>query len=226
MRVAMSELFATDCRLPWLVARFGAPQRMLSWSMNRPGFVVARTVAWLEVRDADLPIGVDPLALLRGRLADAGLADSVAMMTSRDLDRHRAAAAGEGAAAAAALATLGLGNGVGFGPDGRVGAAPGRHAAGTINILAAVSCPLDDTALIEAVAIVATARSAALLADGGRVAATGTDCIVVACPETGERGTYGGLHTPAGRCLAAATFAAIRAARAEWETEFAATRDA
>lgn len=222
----MRDLFATDCRRPWLVARFETPQRMLSWSIHRPGFVVARSVAWLEVRDADLSPDVDPLTFLRGRLADAGLAESVAMMTSRDVARHRVAGADEAGTAAAVLATLGLGNGVGFGPDGRVGVPGDRHVAGTINILAALSRPLEDAALVEAVAIVATARSAALLADGGTIAATGTDCIVVACPQAGARTAYGGLHTPAGRSLAAATFAAIRAARADWEMAFAATRRA
>jgi adenosylcobinamide amidohydrolase len=178
------------------------------------------------VRDADLPIGVDPLSLLRERLDAAGLADAVAMMTSRDIRRHRVAGAVEAGTQAMAAVTLGLTNGVVFAADGSVQPASTPRAIGTINILAAVSRALDDAALLEAVSVVATARSAALLADGGTIAATGTDCIVVAAPLAGAREAYSGLHTAAGRSLAAAAYAATRAARAEWEAEFAPRRRA
>jgi adenosylcobinamide amidohydrolase len=214
------DLFRTDCAQPWLIARFPCPWRVLSWSMNRPGFATATSVAWLEVRDAELPVGVDPLALLQGRLTAAGLADAVAMMTARDIRRHRAGHARDETVAAQVLATLGLTNGVAFDPAGHVSPARPVTRTGTINILAAVSTPLSDAAMLESLAIVATARSAALLAEGGRIAATGTDCIAVACPADAPGAAYAGFHTAAGRALARAVYTATSAARADWEAEF------
>lgn len=219
--VGMTRLFSVSCGQPWLVATFPASQRMLSWSINRPGFVDAHRVAWLEVRNAELPLGVDPAMLLAERLGSAALTDAVGMMTARDIRRHRLADAQDGGVTATVLATVGLTNGVRFDRNGAVTEATRPAPAGTINMLAAVSCRLDDAALVEAVSIVATARTAALLADRGRVAATGTDCIVVACAGTGSAVPHAGLHTPVGRSLAAAAFAATRDARADWEHEFA-----
>jgi len=218
--IAMTGLFRIDCAQPWLVARFPKAWRMLSWSMNRPGLVRADRVAWLEVKDADLPLGLDPHALLRTRLAAAGLDEAVAMMTARDIRRHRDAETRDRDAVAHALATLGLTNGVGFDPAGRVVPRRTQTGPGTINILAAVTRPLSEPALLEALAIVATARSAALLAQAGSIAATGTDCIVVACPDDEDGERYAGLHTAAGRAIAGAVYAATRAARADWESEF------
>jgi len=216
----VTALFRFECTQPWLVARFAAPQRMLSWSLNRPGFVDADRVAWLEVRDADLPLGRDPRALLETRLAAAGHAGAVGLMTARDVRRHACVAATVEDVVATALATVGLTNGVAFARDGWV-VAPGAAApVGTINLLVALSCRIADAALIEAVAIAATARTAALLAAGGVIAATGTDCIVLACPLAGPAAPHAGLHTAVGRALAAAVHGAIAAARAEWDAEF------
>jgi hypothetical protein len=52
----MEPLFRTSCTQPFLVARFAARQRILGWSLNHPGFAEGEVVAWLEVRDADLPM--------------------------------------------------------------------------------------------------------------------------------------------------------------------------
>lgn len=219
--IVMTGLFRITCSQPWLVVDFPQPQRVLSWSINRPGFDRIRRVAWLEVRDADLPIDIDPAKLLTERLAAASLDDAVGMMTARDIRRHRCATADVDDSTSMALATVGLTNGVGFSGCGTVDDVVRPAAFGTINLLVASSDRLDDAALVEAVSIVATARTAALLADNGRIAATGTDCIVVACPDAGPCRPHAGLHTAMGRSLAAATFAAIRAAREDWETEFA-----
>jgi adenosylcobinamide amidohydrolase len=218
----MEPLFTVACAQPWLVASFAAPQRMASWSINRPGMVDARRVAWLEVRDADLPPELDPLALLRAQLDAANLADAVALMTSRDVRRHRMVEAHVEGVRAQALATLGLTNGVAFAADGSVEARRPRPRVGTINLLLALSCRLADPALLEALSIAATARTAALLAEGGIVAATGTDCIVLACPSSGpgHGQPYAGLHTAAGKSLAQAAYRAVRAARQDWEAEF------
>jgi adenosylcobinamide amidohydrolase len=224
----MEPLFTVACTQPWLLASFAAPQRMASWSINRPGIVDARRVAWLEVRDADLPPELDPLALLHARLDAADLADAVALMTSRDVRRHRLVETHVDGIRSQALATVGLTNGVAFAADGSVEARRPRPRprVGTINLLLALSCRLADPALLEALSIAATARTAALLAEDGTVAATGTDCIVLACPSSGpgHGQPYAGLHTAAGRSLAQAAYRAVRAARQDWEVEFGCTK--
>jgi adenosylcobinamide amidohydrolase len=119
----VSRLFAIACRPPWLLARFRTPQRIVSWSLNRPGFVVAGAVAWLQVKDADLPIGLDPKSFLESRLVDEGLGDAVGLMTARDIRAYEVASA---ARTAALLAD-----------DGR--------AIGTGTDCIAIACPAGET---------------------------------------------------------------------------------
>lgn len=222
-------LFEIACRRPLLTARFGVSQRMLSWSITRPGYVTAREVAVLEVRDADLTLDLDPRRLLAARLAREGLAEAVGLMTSRDITRHHRAMAKVEGVSAHCLVTLGLNNGE------RVGArAPARRrvAAGTVNILAAVSVPLTEAALAEALSIVVEARTLAICearycraGTHAPVTGTGTDCVVVSAPAHApgeEPHPYAGLHTALGEALGAAALAATREAAARWLTEQAA----
>ncbi|MFD1331497.1 adenosylcobinamide amidohydrolase [Methylopila musalis] len=215
-----AELFALRCAPPWLHIAFAAPQTLLSWAPARPGFQTGACVAWLEVRNADLPPGRDPLAFLDARLEAEGLTDAVAMMTSRDVTRVRRAGAHVGAVAADCVATVGLGNAV------RVGAGAGaRRGYGTINLLAAVSIPLSPAALLEALSIATEARTAAVIDAGWRLPSglatgTGTDCAVVAAPDRAEGGeSFAGLHTDAGQALGAAVYAAVLAGARDWIAE-------
>jgi adenosylcobinamide amidohydrolase len=202
-----------------LSVRFSDRQRMLSWSLTRPGAVTTHTVAWLKVDDADLPIDVDPATVLRKRLEAAGHADAVQLMTSRDVRKHHQARHAFGAAKAFCLATVGLAN------AGRVGAAQRSHEqAGTINLVAQIDQALDDAGLLEAMSIAAQARTAAVIdlglkRDGLLVTGTGTDCIVVACPSVGPRQTYAGLHTDIGRAIGAVVYDAVLAGGQEWAAE-------
>lgn len=211
------DAFSVSCTGPFLVAEFSAPQAMLSWSLTRPGFVIARKVAWLHVRNDDLPLGVDPAELLETRMAAAGHRDAVHLMTSRDVGHHQFATALSGPAAATCLATVGLGNAA------RVGSAPmAGKPAGTINLLAHVDVPLSEGALIEAVSIATQARTAAVidldLRLGGKpVTGTGTDCIVVAAPAMdGGRENFAGLHTDIGAAIGRAVYDAVRQGGAAW----------
>lgn len=213
--------FAVTCAGPVLTATFLQPQTMLSWSLTRPGFVTARSVAWLRVSDADLPIGVDPAAMLETRLAAAGQADAVQLMTSRDVGKNHRAEAVCGNATASCLATVGLAN------AGRVGEPSGPGAvAGTINLLAHVDRSLSPAALIEALSIAAAARTAAIIdlgwrRDGKVVTGTGTDCIVVAAPQmgTGTGEAFAGLHTDIGAAIGRAVYDAVRRGGLEWIAE-------
>jgi len=222
---AMSScLFIPEIRPGWLIATFSTPQRIASWSLNRPGLTIADQVAWLEVVDADLPLGVDPLALLTERLAAAGLSGAVGLMTARLLDRYQQTRSGTDPDRAEVLLTLGLTNGAVLDPAGHprpVRPPPGP--IGTINLLVALAQSLSEGAMLEALALAAQARTAALLAEGGRIVGTGTDCIVLTCPDQPVSQTFAGLHTATGQALTTAVYQATRTARAIWEAENPAT---
>ncbi|MFG1393022.1 adenosylcobinamide amidohydrolase [Xanthobacter agilis] len=215
-------LFTVAPARPLLVARFTVDQHMVSWSINRPGFVTARTVAWLEVRNSDLSADLDVLTWFAARLDAAGLGDAVGLMTSRNVDHHHLARRTVEGVTAACLVTLGLNNGE------RVGArfapeAAAHLSAGTVNMLAAVDVPLTPAALLEASSIVVQARTRAILeADFQRdgiaepVSGTGTDCVVMSAPAAGVARPYAGLHTAVGEAVGAAALAATREAVAVW----------
>ncbi|WP_333794420.1 adenosylcobinamide amidohydrolase [Hyphomicrobium sp.] len=216
--------FTITCRRPWLVASFDAPHDMLSWSLTKPGFQVAQRVAWLEVRNADLPPAEDPLHVIANLVADAGLVDAVTLITSRDITRYHVARSAVEGEVAVCLATVGLSNGE------RVGrrCAEPVWLPGTINTLVHVSTPLSQAALIETVSIVAQARTAALLEAavqraGVAVTGTGTDCIVVAAPACGGEGArFAGLHTAIGEAVGDAVFRAVSEGARVWQEDFVA----
>ncbi|MFJ5486678.1 adenosylcobinamide amidohydrolase [Hansschlegelia beijingensis] len=209
---------------PILAALFDAPQSILSWSLNRPGFQSGNAVVWREVRDADLPLDVNPAALLDKWLVEAGHPGAIGLLTSRDVARHHAADAVCDDVVCSCLVTVGLSNG------GRVGQPARTELAlvGTINILVHVSKPLAHAALIEAVSIATQARTAAIIdlgfrRDGALVTGTGTDCIVVASPQGAPRERFAGMHTAIGEALGAAVYSATLAGGRAWLRDLAPT---
>lgn len=219
-RVARAAL-TVDCAPPFLTARFAEPHRTLGWSLLHPGFAIASDVVWVEVRNSDLGLSVDPQAFLKSRLARSGLPDALAFMTSRDIRRHHLCRHRAGAVEAACLTTVGLSNGE------RVGArrAQGLHA-GTINTLVQVSVPLTDGAMVEAISVVAQARTAAVIdfqdaPRGTAITGTGTDCIVVASPCRGaEPAAWAGLHTEVGEAIGRAVYDATLEGAEQWARDF------
>ncbi|KFI33150.1 adenosylcobinamide amidohydrolase [Haematobacter missouriensis] len=249
---------------PWLRCDLGRMRRVLSWSLNRPGFVSARHILWREVRDADLTTDLDTGRWFTGELARSGDTEAVGLLTSRDVGTWRGASAEVEGIRAQAVVTAGLSNAERVGrrrpvtPDYRaaggvagtvstsgvtgggiaesgVGAArfstPGAMTSGlaagglaaggygTINIAVAVSEGLSDGAMVEALSIVAEARTAAVLEAGlvlvtGTATGTGTDCIALAA-DPGEA-RHAGLHTPAGEVLGRVVMEATAAAIADW----------
>ena len=200
---------------PWLEFDLGAEMQVLSWSVNRPGFVHARRILWREVRNADLTPELDVAAWLGAELEARGTSDAVTMLTSRDVGSYCEARASAGASAAHAVATVGLSNAE------RVGHRLPRQAGdfGTINIAVAVTCGLSQTGLLEAMSIAAQARTAAVIELGhglptGLATGTGTDCIAVAAPEGDV--AYAGLHTEVGEALGAAVYQATLAGGRDW----------
>ncbi len=210
-----------DCNRPWLVADLGAPHRVLSWSINAPGFVTARHVVWREVRNADLPPDLDALSWFRQDMRSAGHGEAVGLLTSRDIRRHHFHEAQVEDEAAACLATAGLSNSERVGRRQHL-----RPQVGTINLLVRVNRRLSDGAMIEAMSIAVQARTLAVLEagvetlpDGAAATGTGTDCVAVACPLGAAERDYAGLHTALGEAVGAAVLDAMRAAVAEWAEE-------
>lgn len=206
--------FVLECRRPILAVRFCEPQRMLSWSILRPGFTLASAVAWLEVADADLPIGRDPIALLKQRFAEVDLDAAVGLMTACDVRTFRVVARTVDAVTATVVTTAGLGNGEFVGRRRLTAPSFAPPPPATINTLVHVSAPLTDAALVETIAIAAQARTVAVLEatlrrGGDVVTGTGSDCIVVATPP-GDGLGYAGLHTAVGEAVGAAVIAATR----------------
>jgi adenosylcobinamide amidohydrolase len=204
-----------------LVAHFAEPQRVVSWAIVGGGLSRARRVAWVEVADRELRPAVDACELARSRLAAAGVADAVVLLTSRDLRAYVDVCASARELSCRCIATVGLGNALRAGdPPG-----PGRHV-GTINVLCHVSTPLSDEAMLEALALASEARALAMreadvpsCVSGQPSSGTGTDCIVIASPPSGEPQAYAGKHTAIGHLIGRTVHDAVRDGAAQWKRE-------
>jgi adenosylcobinamide amidohydrolase len=213
----MHDPFSIALAPPLLVVELNGPHHVLSWSMLRPGLQVADRVAWLEVRNADLPPEVDPVDVIRRRIAVAGLDDAVTLVTSRDISRYQVARATVEEQHVRCIATVGLSN------SERVGTRLHQPPpfAGTINLLVHVRQPLTEGAMLEAMSIATEARTAAVIdsgvARGGlAVTGTGTDCIAVAAPLGDEPQHYAGKHTALGEATGAAVYRAVADGIKDW----------
>ena len=208
---------------PWLEFDLGADMQVLSWAINRPGMVTARRILWREVRNADLPADLDVGVWLQQELHARGALDAVTFLTSRTIARHHTAEARVDGVSAIAVATVGLSNAE------RIGYRMDRSGQdwGTINVAlrldtgqgALHQSGLTEAAMIEALSIAASARTAAVMDAGfdlpeGRATGTGTDCIAVAA----RRGdiAYAGMHTALGEAAGRAVYDAVHAGAAEW----------
>jgi adenosylcobinamide amidohydrolase len=212
--------FMLELEPPYLIARFGSVHRTLGWSITRPGFGLAREVVWIEVRDADLPLHVDPLTFVKEKLASLDAVDAAVFLTAREIRRHHFALTTIDLISAACLTTVGLTNGE------KVGSRQPstRKAVGTINTLVHVSRPMSDAAFVEAISIATQARTAAIietnaLRKGPAITGTGTDCILVAAPTVGITEECSGLHTNLGEAIGRAVYEATLAGAREWSVE-------
>jgi adenosylcobinamide amidohydrolase len=208
-------VIAVTLRRPWLLADLPRPMRCLSWAPHRPGFLTASRIAWREVRNADLPEGLDVERWFDAELAAAGQGDAVAMLTSRDVGTFRQVRVVVEGVRADCVATLGLSNAE------SVGTRRPYHRAdfGTINLAVALGAPLTEAAQIEALSIAVQARTAAVMAAGldlptGRATGTGTDCMALAC-DPGDL-PHAGMHTAVGEAVGAAVRRAVAEAAADW----------
>lgn len=211
-----------------LTARFDQEWESASWALVGGG--VSRSMGYVccEVRNADLPLDVDPVALLRERV-DALPASSagdrwVATMTSADVAAHAKGEVCVGGVTACVLATAGFANALRVGEvyDGP----PRTYLPGTINLACWINCPLTLEAQLEALSIAAQARTLEVLEaklaslEGGAFASgTGTDCIALFSPVPragGVREPYAGMHTASGRVIGQSVRHAMRLVIANW----------
>jgi adenosylcobinamide amidohydrolase len=205
-----------------LVVRLKGPHDLLSWAIVNGGRTKTDVIVWREVRLAELGPAADAGALLRETLARVNAPGAVGLLTARDIRRHEIARAERDGIQAECLATVGLGNLLAVGDP----TTASRSAVGTINLLCRVSVGLTEEGLLEASAIAAEARTAAVLAAGlrsplsGRPATgTGTDCIVIAAPATARPDRFAGKHTACGSAIGAAVHGAVSRGVARWLEE-------
>ncbi|EIE52017.1 adenosylcobinamide amidohydrolase [Salipiger aestuarii] len=206
---------------PWLTFDLGQPMRVLSFAPHNGGYRTARRILWRQVRNADLTPELDVPDWLRGELRRIGAEDAVCFLTSRKIAAHVVRQATVDDVRATAIVTAGLGNAE------RIGTRQPRtwKEWGTINVALRLSQPLSDIALVEAITLVAEARTLAVLdaridLPGGHATGTGTDCIAVAAPP-GTR-PFAGKHTAVGHALGRAAHDATAAAIHDWLRESAA----
>ena len=209
-----------------LVVPLGGEHEVLSWAVVNGGRRRATCVVWREVRLAELGPDCDGADLMRETLARLDLPGAVGLLTARDVRAYEDERAERGVAWARAVATVGLGNALAAGDP------PAAARTGTINVLCQVSVALSEEALIEACALAAEARAAALLesavpsAVSGRPASgTGTDCIVIAAPVAGAPERFAGKHTACGSVIGAAVHGAVARGVRRWLAERACPTD-
>lgn len=215
-RMVIAEL---RCFSRWMTVRFPAPYRCVSWAVVNGGMVSTDLVAWRFLEINEIQHCGDVRRWFRELLSSYGLENAVGLLTSRRLHQYVESSDAE----CHVIATVGLSNALAVGdPVVAEAAAP----VGTINILCAIATPLTAEASLEALAIAAEARTAAMLDAGvpsrvsGRAATgTGTDCIVIAHPEGEPAIEYSGKHTDCGQRIGFHVREAVSRGVAEWLAE-------
>lgn len=199
---------------PWLTVEVQPGFRALSFAPYRSGDVTCDRIAWREVRDDDLTPGFDALAWLADEVSHES---SVAMLTSRNVEKYIRRQVVTCDVRAEVIATVGLSNAE------RVGVRRTQSTrVGTINIAVVVSVGLTMSARMEAMSIAASARTAAVLdaeiaLESGLATGTGTDCIVVASPEGPVE--FAGMHTDVGEAVGGAVYGAVSVGVSSWLAE-------
>src|SRR5262249_47233931 len=144
---------------------------------------------------------------------------AVGLLTGCNLDGYVDVERRRDDVVARCIATVGLGNAL------RAGDPPAdAERIGTINLLCWVSTPLAEEALVEALALAAEARTAAVLdasvpspLTGRPATGTGTDCIVIAAPAAAGGAWFAGKHTLVGHLIGSAAGDATRQGVEGWK---------
>lgn len=204
-----------------LIVPFVEPHRVASWAIVGGGLGISSAVVWLQVTSAELRPPIDARDLARKRLAELGMPNAVALLTSRDVSAYEDVHERYGNISCRAVATVGLGNAL------RAGDPPGPSGrVGTINVMCQLSVPLSSEALLEALSLAAEARTLAVREanvasriSGAPASGTGTDCIVIAAPTHSPAHCFAGKHTPVGHLVGHTVHTAVHAGAMQWLRE-------
>jgi adenosylcobinamide amidohydrolase len=202
---------------PWLEMDLGYRHQTAGWPIVGPAWGTASVIAWLQVKDADLPPDVAPEAYFQNLAKAQRIEAEIGLMTAADISLYACERASNAAMEVTAIVTAGLTNGESVQP---CAASPPRERwhAGTVNTVLHTAVPLTQAAMFEAISIVAEARTAAILdlgvslIDGRKLTGTGTDCIVIAAPAGPHALKHCGLHTALGRLIGETTYSATKRA--------------
>lgn len=195
-----------------MIVRFAEPRVCWSWAIVNGGRVVAPAVAWYFIQAPEFEELAEPAAFLRRKLTEAGEADAVGLLTSRARYGQVETSVQHSGVETQCIATIGLSNGM------RIGDEPTYLAAGTINLVCAMSANLTRECALEALAMAAEARTAAVMdATGSEYTGTGTDCIVIAHDAHGPEHRYAGKHTPLGHGIGRTVYQSVLRGVKEWQ---------
>jgi adenosylcobinamide amidohydrolase len=201
-----------DFRGPLMILRFPRPCVCWSWAIVNGGQVVAPAVAWYFIQEPEYHELAEPAAFLRRKLQEAGEPDAVGLLTSRARYGQVDSSVQHSGVQAQCTATIGLSNGM------RIGDEPTYVSASTINLVCTVSANLFPECALEALAMAAEARTAAVMdTTGSKYTGTGTDCIVIAHATDGPGHRYAGKHTPLGHVIGRAVYQSVFRGVQEWQ---------
>jgi adenosylcobinamide amidohydrolase len=200
----------------WLEVDLCVPHLTLGWTLIGGGRGQAQRVFWHNVGNADLPPEVDAKRFFEDRRKQrTGDTQGVGFLTGCALAEFVEKRRDRDKLSARCIATVGLRNAL------RIGDVPCANtiSPGTINILLQTSFPLSECASLEALSLVAEARTLAVLEGhvpsgvGNAIATgTGTDCIVVASPlpSSGDSEvSFAGKHTEFGHLIGLCVYDAV-----------------
>lgn len=203
----------------WLTLEFREPHQILSWAVVNGGMTQSRHMAWYKVDENDMGRGMDPRVFLKEKLKQKGIDDAVGLLTSADLESFVDVEKDFCQNSARCITTVGMSNAL------RIGDLPtsSKHI-GTINLMVQLSAPLSDEAFVEAIAMAAEARTAAVLEsrypsirNEEPATGTGTDCIAIAAPVSENHRQYAGKHTDIGYLIGTVVYEAICKGVTQWK---------
>jgi adenosylcobinamide amidohydrolase len=200
----------------WLEVDLCIPHSTLGWTLIGGGRHQAQCVFWHNVGDGDLLPEVDAKLFFEERRTQrTGDTRGVGFLTGCPLAGFVEKRRDRGRLSARCVATIGLNNALRIGDLSRTT----TFSPGTINILLQISCPLSECASLEALSLVAEARTLAVLdghvpstVGGALATGTGTDCIVVASPLPSDENpgaVYAGKHTDLGYLIGTCVYDAV-----------------
>lgn len=201
---------------------FGRLERTLSWAVLGGGWQQHKGCVWVKVSDDDLRPPIEPRDFLAKKIDRVQDRRWLGLLTSAELDDYVDQVLEYGDIKVRTVLTVGLGNAL------HVGELPGPSGKiGTINIVTQISQSLTEGAMVEAIALQAEAKAAALLKmqipssrSFALATGTGTDCHVVSSPNGKVLEKYAGKHTSIGHLIGESVYQAMTQGIRRWLNRF------